>query len=341
MLEKNKYIFKWNKYLILLVTCFLIVTSISGCSTTDKLIQEAETSTVVKDAMLTTSSNEKEYGDISYEYLEYIQENLSSRTTGTESEYDTAIFIVNALLAIGYNTEQINIRYFDINNSTSQNIELTVPGKSKETVIIIAHYDSADTHGVDDNGSGVTTVLENAMRIYGKELPYTMKFIFFGGEELGTQGSSYYVSKLSDKDKDQIAFVLNVDSVLAGDYCYVSSGGIENDVVVNNQLSLQAYEAAKELDLDITLPDQGYYDLAIATSDHVPFYNAGVPYLFFIAIGPGLRETEEYGTIMHSSRDDLEFIEEAFPGRAKKTLYTYSVLLDYILNHLEDYVGIQ
>lgn len=341
MLGKNKYIFKWDKYLILLVACGLIITNISGCSTADKLIQEAETSSVVKDAMLTTSSNEKDYGDISYEYLEYIQENLSSRTTGTDSEYDTAIFIVNALLEIGYTTKQMDIQYFDINNSTSQNIILTLPGKSKETVIIGAHYDSADTHGVDDNGSGVTIVMENAIRSYGKELPYTMKFIFFGGEELGAQGSSYYVSKLSDKEKEQIAFVLNVDSVLAGDYCYVSSGGIEDDVVVNNQLSLQAYEAAKELDLDITLPNQGYYDIAIATSDHVPFYNAGVPYLFFIAIGPDLKETAEYGMIMHSSRDDLDFIEEAFPGRAKKTLNTYSVLLDYILNHLEEYVGIQ
>lgn len=329
---------KCYKYIILLILCGLIVTNLYRSLSLNKTIKKAETSTVIRDAMLPTTIDESDYGEISYTYLEYIQENLFSRTTGSQQEYNTAIFIINTLLEIGYNTKQIEIQYFKVNESTSQNIILTLPGKSTQTVIVSAHYDSADTRGVDDNGSGVAVVLENAMRVYGNKLPYTVKIIFFGGEELGAKGSSYYVSKLSTKNKEQIAFILNIDSVLAGDYSYVSSGGIKNNIVINNQLSLLAYESAKELGLDITLPEEGYYDLAIATSDHVPFYDSGIPYLFFIAIGPDLKETAEYGTIMHSSRDDLNFIEEAFPGRAKKVLNTYSVLLEYILNHLDEYV---
>ena len=37
--------------------------------------------------------------------------------------------------------------------------------QSKKTIIVGAHYDSAGTHGVDDNGSGVAVALESALRM--------------------------------------------------------------------------------------------------------------------------------------------------------------------------------
>ena len=64
--------------------------------------------------------------------------------------------------------------------SSDLNIEVIKEGQSKKTIIVGAHYDSAGTHGVDDNGSGVVVALESALRMIDVETPYTIKYVFFG-----------------------------------------------------------------------------------------------------------------------------------------------------------------
>ena len=63
-------------------------------------------------------------------------------------------------------------------SQSSQNIEVIKEGQSKKTIIVGAHYDSAGTHGVDDNGSGVAVALESALRMIDVETPYTIKYVF-------------------------------------------------------------------------------------------------------------------------------------------------------------------
>ena len=95
-----------------------------------------------------------------------------------------ASFISAVLLNGGYSENDIKIKSFDIeegvplmdesvenafdggkNSQSSQNIEVVKNGESEKTIIVGAHYDSAGTHGVDDNGSGVAVALENALRM--------------------------------------------------------------------------------------------------------------------------------------------------------------------------------
>ena len=85
-----------------------------------------------------------------------------------------ASFISAILLNGGYSEKDIKLNSFDIeegvpmmdtsgenifdggeDSQSSQNIEVIKEGQSKKTIIVGAHYDSAGTHGVDDNGSGV------------------------------------------------------------------------------------------------------------------------------------------------------------------------------------------
>lgn len=224
-----------SKILALVVACGLVL---AGCGGQKEEAFDPQAATTLFEQV----SAEDGYGEPAYAYLEFIQEHLSHRRAGSDREKDTARFLVMALEAMGYSREQIQLQHFAFDQDPSlpvemepltdqlldygeteksQNILLTVPGKSDRVIVVGAHYDSMDTHGVDDNGSGVSLLLESALGWAGKECPYTIRYIFFGAEEVGMEGSQYYVKSLSQEEQDKILCMVNVDTVLAGDYRYV------------------------------------------------------------------------------------------------------------------------
>lgn len=81
-------------------------------------------------------------------------------------------------------------------------------------IIVCAHYDSTENNvGVLDNASGVSTVLEIARCLQDYTLPYEIDFIFFSAEEEGCVGSNYYLENLTQKEKNNIIGVINIDMV--------------------------------------------------------------------------------------------------------------------------------
>ncbi len=62
------------------------------------------------------------------------------------------------------------------------------PSTSRE-IILSAHIDSAGTQGAQDNASGVAVLLELARILPKLALPFRLRFVFFGAEELGLFGS--------------------------------------------------------------------------------------------------------------------------------------------------------
>jgi Zn-dependent M28 family amino/carboxypeptidase len=97
-------------------------------------------------------------------------------------------------------------------------------GKIKgETVVIGAHLDSVTTGpGINDNGSGSSTILEIAEQMaalkYTKKLQRQVRFAFWGAEELGTFGSEYYVENLTENQRAKIYANLNFDMVGSPNY---------------------------------------------------------------------------------------------------------------------------
>ena len=72
-------------------------------------------------------------------------------------------------------------------------------GRADRTVLVGAHLDSvAEGPGINDNGSGWATILEVAeqMSELGIQTRNRVRFAFWGGEEDGLIGSSYYVVQL-------------------------------------------------------------------------------------------------------------------------------------------------
>lgn len=349
MYRRNKTSVLW------LIVALSIALCLTGCSTPKEERLDSQAATALFDQV---SANET-YGTPAYSYLEFLQEHLSHRTAGSDREKDTAQFLVMALKAMGYSQEQIQLQHFPFDQDPSvpieiepltdqlldygeteksQNVILTIPGKSDQVIVVGAHYDSVDTHGVDDNGSGISVLLESALRQVGQESPYTIRYIFFGAEEVGMEGSQHYVKSLSQEDQEKILCMVNVDTVLAGDYRYVLGGVTQYDgTTTQTEFLHQVFDLAQEHALDVRLNESGTkfpQYTGTQKSDHYAFASLGIPYVYFWADNleeVDAQETQKLGQILHTQQDDLQVITDAFGTRAMETLAIYSQLLDAIL----------
>lgn len=311
--------------------------------------------TTIAYAPVSFAKENTDYGDYAYSRLQYLNQNLTKRISGTEQELKTSKYIKKELESFGYDVEVQDFSYTRKNTTyNSQNVIATKRGTSTKEIIIGSHYDSVGTNGVDDNGSGTVVNLETAKRLADKEIPYTVKFVFFGAEEAGLKGSAAYANAMTEKEIENTLYMINMDSMLAGTYRYVYSGNYNKETgKVDN--SWPAYQALKlshalktgmrlndtKLNLDYPTPSTGNW------SDHANFRNK-MPYLYFEAANwemlddpdhpewgsSGAYETE-IGEVMHNAeRDNLEFIESTWKTRGKKTISAYCKLLEAVIYQL-------
>lgn len=295
------------------------------------------------------------YGADAYSYVKYLDENLRARRAGTEQEAKAAAYIAGELQSFGYEVTEQPFSYTSRGTKVdSRNVIVTKPGRSEKQIIVGAHYDSVNTAGVDDNGSGTSVTLETAKRMYGVSTPYTVKFIFFGAEETGLRGSKAYADSMSEEEIANTVLMINLDSILAGTYRYAYGGVVNRETGEVDQAwgVYQAKALSDELGLGIRLNDTGLNALQTPTtgdwSDHASFKNIGLPYVYFEAANwelpddpdhpewgsTGAYETES-GEVMHvPGRDDLTFIENEWGSRAKDTLAAYAQLLPAMLQRV-------
>lgn len=168
------------------------------------------------------------YGQQAYAYLQYIDSNFPDRYSDGGRDTQAAVdWIVEQLRAAGYGDGQIELQDFtfegeDEDEYTGQNIVATLPGQSDTQIIVGAHYDG---EGAGDNGSGTALLLEAACRLVGEAPPpQSIVFIFFGAEENDGDGSAAYADAMSGRNVARTAFMINMDSLICGDFCYLYGG---------------------------------------------------------------------------------------------------------------------
>lgn len=101
-----------------------------------------------------------------------------------------------------------------IHTTTENIIAETRTGRPDHVVMAGAHLDSVEEGpGINDNGSGIATLLEIAKGMQEKHIrPLNrVRFAFWGAEEAGQVGSVQYVDNLSPIEAANIALYLNVD----------------------------------------------------------------------------------------------------------------------------------
>jgi Zn-dependent M28 family amino/carboxypeptidase len=122
----------------------------------------------------------------------------------------------------------INDRFFP------QVLAETKPGDPKHTVVAGAHLDSVpEGPGVNDDGSGTSAQLEIAKQIAKKHLTprQQIRFMWFGGEEDGLIGSTYYAEHLDPREVAKIMVMIDTDMISSPNFArFVYDGdGSEDD----------------------------------------------------------------------------------------------------------------
>ena len=175
---------------------------------------------------------------------------------------------------------------------TSHNVIATVLGteKPEEIVSFGAHYDSVDfSKGVYDNGAG--SVINMEVLRYFKENPpkRTLKFMWYGSEEIGLEGSWAYV-KAHKEELEAHKLMINVDvggPVLGVDRITATA---EKELASYLEYFVKIHGFTAEV-------KQGIY-----SSDSIPFADSGVPGVNFSRDGaPG-------AAYIHDRFDTLSFL---------------------------------
>ena len=121
-------------------------------------------------------------------------------------------FDEGAALAAERPTVGIRVRA-EVRHVTGVNVLAEIPG-GDGVVLLGAHLDSVPRGpGINDNGSGVATLLATAEALHDARPKKTIRLAFWDAEELGLHGSTAYVERLSDSARDAIEAVVNVDMV--------------------------------------------------------------------------------------------------------------------------------
>jgi Zn-dependent M28 family amino/carboxypeptidase len=198
----------------------------------------------------------------------------------------------------------------------------TPTGRENRVVVAGAHLDSVlDSPGMNDNASGTAALLETAIQwsALGIEPRNKVRFAFWGAEELGLIGSTYYVQNLSERERDRIRMYLNFDvisSINGYPFVYTPEEGDGTP-----PLSADASQVFFDYFDAVNLPADP--TPLLGASDQIPFLDAGIPAGGLFAGATGIKteaQAEAYGGTAGEPFD--EFINSPFDtiDRTNKTV---------------------
>jgi Zn-dependent M28 family amino/carboxypeptidase len=111
------------------------------------------------------------------------------------------------------------VRSIEDPNRADYNLIAESKGGDPNSVLVVdAHLDAIYGAGMLDNASGSATILDIAQMMRKVNPLHKLRFIWFGGEELGLFGSTYYVNNLSPTDLGHIGYDLDSDVTATPNY---------------------------------------------------------------------------------------------------------------------------
>jgi hypothetical protein len=336
--------------------------------------------------------SESPYGQIAVHHLEYLSENLGSRFAFSAREKLAADWIVGELTAMGHPRDNIYVQEFawdDVRGYwplpmleflvssadsdlemrdplISQNVILTVPGQSDEFIIVGAHYDTVFNSGASDNGSGTALLLESAQRMLGQDNYYTIKYVFWGAEEVGLFGASVHARSLTPQQHDNVKFVINADVLLEGTTLFYMGGydtaenswdAIARAHCLGSPLALTAGENRITQVWDEIAADLAQHDIELVPrsggifgpSDQLAYLPYGHTVMFMMGMDTSnVADWESAATlsdlvsafmdmsrVLHSNDDCFRHINATWHGLIEANMGAFSRFLEEIL--LADY----
>ncbi|MFI9009718.1 M28 family metallopeptidase [Actinosynnema sp. NPDC053489] len=197
--------------------------------------------------------------------------NGGNRAHGRSGYLASVNWIKSKLDAAGYTTR---VQSFTSSGATGYNLVADWPGGDLDNVVMAGgHLDSVTAGpGINDNGTGSSGLLEVALAVRSSGFQPTkhLRFAWWGAEELGLVGSTYYVNSLSTTDRSRIDAYLNFDMIGSpnpGYFVYSASGQPSGSLAL--QQTLQNYFTGIGVQTELTSVG--------GRSDHAAFARAGIP----------------------------------------------------------------
>lgn len=250
--------------------------------------------------------------NVSYDsVLSHLQhfESLGVKSPGSSPLTNTKNWLIAKYQAYGYtDIVQDNFTYY---TNTLTNVVVTKTGSlfPDTYVIVCGHYDTSSGTGTNDNGSGVSILLEIARLLSTVSTEYSVRFINFSGEEAGLRGSKHYADDIAEAQGMHIRLVFNIDEV----------GGIAG--MANNTISCERDQSSGYPSVSTNNAASSAYTDTLVTltqlysalsteitdaygSDYMPFEYNG-------EIITGYYENNE-SSVVHTSNDNLAHLDTSY-----------------------------
>jgi hypothetical protein len=116
-------------------------------------------------------------------------------------------------------TLTIDVKAIDDPNRADWNVIADSKGGDPNNILVVdAHLDAIYGAGMLDNASGSAAILDIAQQLKNTNTRNKLRFIWFGGEELGLLGSAHYVNTLPAAELAKIKFDLDADVLSTPNY---------------------------------------------------------------------------------------------------------------------------
>lgn len=172
------------------------------------------------------------------------------------ASYATGVTLYNQA-QLGATTARIRIQPLHDTRPDYNLIADSPFGDSTHVMVVDAHLDAIYGAGMLDNASGSATILEIALKLAATHTHSQLRYIWFGGEETGLHGSSFYTNSLSAADRSRIVFDVDADVTATPNYVYAiadPAGGCCSSVAAASQVGnnyFSTYFTAAGLPFDV------------------------------------------------------------------------------------------
>lgn len=192
--------------------------------------------------------------------------------------------------------------------------------------VVSAHYDHLGVrdgeiyHGADDNASGVAVMLEMAAYCVKQPFRRTVVFAAFDAEEGGLQGAKAFLAA-APVPRERIALNVNLDMVSRSDRREIFIAGTHHTPSLKAPLEEVAKRAPVTVLFghDRPVAISGGVDDWTGLSDHGPFHEARIPFVYF-----GVEDHADY----HKPTDTANRIDRAFVVDVAETVLDSILQLD-------------
>lgn len=171
--------------------------------------------------------------------------------------------------------------------------------------------------GINDNGSGTIGILEVAIQLAKYSTNNAVRFGWWSGEEEGLLGAEYYVSTLSEEEREKVRLYMNFDMIASPNFDYEIYDGDGSAFNVSGPPGSAEVEKLWEdyFKNDVKIPTKpSEFD---GRSDYGPFLDAGIAAGGLTSGADGVKTAQDvewyggtagqiYDPNYHTARDTLE-----------------------------------